>query len=70
MTKERIISTTDRTYFQLCQSLLSMNKIPYQITSTVDSMFNDFGTFEIYVAEEDKEKATDLLHNHEDAADA
>tara|TARA_B100000609_G_scaffold86660_1_gene69169 strand:+ start:82 stop:225 length:144 start_codon:yes stop_codon:yes gene_type:complete len=47
-----------------------MNKIPYQITSTVDSMFNDFGTFEIYVAEEDMEKATDLLHNHEDAADA
>ena len=70
MTKERIISTTDRTYFQLCQSLLSMNEIPYQITSTVDSMFNDFGTFEIYVAEEDMEKATDLLHNHEDAADA
>jgi hypothetical protein len=33
-------------------------------------MFNDFGTFEIYVNEQDKDKAIDVLNNHEDAADA
>jgi len=70
MTKERIISTTDRTYFQLCQSILSMNEISFQISSTVDSMFNDFGTFEIYVSMQDKDTAIDALNNHEDAADA
>ena len=70
MTKERIISTTDRTYFQLCQSILSMNEIPFQISSTVDSMFNDFGTYEIYATVQDKESAIDALNNHEDAPDA
>lgn len=70
MTKERIILTTDPTYFQLCQSILSMNEIPFQISSTVDSMFNDFGTFEIYVSMQDKDTAIDALNNHEDAADA
>ena len=70
MTKERIISTADRTYFQLCQSILSMNEIPFQISSTMDSMFNDFGTFEIYVSMQDKDTAIDALNNHEDAADA
>tara|TARA_B100001109_G_scaffold231149_1_gene208146 strand:+ start:144 stop:356 length:213 start_codon:yes stop_codon:yes gene_type:complete len=70
MTKERIISTTDRTYFQLCQSILSMNEIPFQISSTVDSMFNDFGTFEIYVTEHVKNRAIDVLNNYEDAPDA
>ena len=70
MTKQRIISTKDRTYFQLCQSILSMNDIPFQISSTVDSMFNDFGTFEIYVQEDNKERAIDVLNNYEDASDA
>ena len=70
MTKERIISTGDRIYFQLCQSILSMHEIPYQINSTMDSMYNNFGTFEIFVLDTDKEKAIEALNNHEDAVDA
>ena len=33
-------------------------------------MFNDFGTYEIYVTVQDKESAIDALNNHEDAPDA
>tara|TARA_B100001287_G_C22654790_1_gene517099 strand:+ start:154 stop:297 length:144 start_codon:yes stop_codon:yes gene_type:complete len=47
-----------------------MNDIPFQISSTVDSMFNDFGTFEIYVQEDNKDRAIDVLNNYEDASDA
>ena len=70
MNKVLVLNTTDRMYFQLCQSILSMNKIPFQINSTVDSMYNAFGKFEIYVLEEDKQKAIDLIENHEDNSDA
>ena len=70
MTKAKIISKSDRIYFQLCQSILSMHEIPYQINSTMDSMYNNFGAFEIFVLEADKEKAIEALNNHENAADA
>jgi len=70
MTKEKIISTSDRIYFQLCQSILSMHEIPYQINSTMDSMYKNFGAFEIFVLEADKEKAIEALNNHENATDA
>ena len=70
MNKVLVLNTTDRMYFQLCQSILSMNKIPFQINSTMDSMYNAFGKFEIYVLEKDKQKAIDLIENHEDNSDA
>jgi len=70
MNKEKIIFTSDRIYFQLCQSILSMHEIPYQINSTMDSMYNNFGAFEIFVLEADKEKAIEALNNHENATDA
>jgi hypothetical protein len=47
-----------------------MNGIAFQINSTMDSMYNAFGTFEIFVSEEDKDKAIDLLENHEDTPEA
>ena len=31
----------------------------------MDSMYNAFGKFEIYVSEDDKQQAIDLLENHE-----
>ena len=70
MNKVLVLNTTDRMYFQLCQSILSMNEIPFQINSTMDSMYNAFGKFEIYVLEEDKQKAINLIENHEDTSDA
>jgi len=70
MNKYLLVNTTDRIYFQLCQSILSMNHIPFQINSTMDSMYNAFGKFEIYVSEDDKEQAIDLLENHENTPDA
>lgn len=65
MNKVRIIITTDRIYFELCQSILHMNQIQFQSKNTVDSMLNAFGSFEIYVADEDQKKALDILDNHE-----
>jgi hypothetical protein len=47
-----------------------MNGIEFQIKSTMDSMYNSFGTFEIYVAENDKDLAIDLIENNEDTPDA
>ena len=45
-----------------------MGGIQFQINSTMDSMYNAFGTFEIYVSEEDKEKAIELLEKNEDTS--
>ena len=70
MNKVRIIITTDRIYFELCQSILHMNQIQFQSKNTVDSMLNAFGSFEIYVAEEDQEKALDILDNHEKSSNS
>ena len=47
-----------------------MNHIPFQINSTMDSMYNAFGKFEIYVSEDDKQQAIDLIENHENTPDA
>ena len=68
MARTRIISTSDQIYFQLSQSILSVGGIQFQINSTMDSMYNAFGTFEIYVSEEDKEKAIELLEKNEDTS--
>ena len=70
MNKTKIISTYDRIYFQLCQSILSMGGIQFQVNSTMDSMYNAFGSFEIYVLEEDKDKAIELLERNEDTSDS
>ena len=70
MNKVRIVSTSDRIYFQLCQSILSMNGIAFQIKSTMDSMYNSFGTFEIYISEEEQDRAMDLLEKNEDTTDS
>ena len=70
MNKVRIIITTDRIYFELCQSILHMNQIQFQSKNTVYSMLNAFGSFEIYVAEEDQEKAIDILDNHEKSSNS
>jgi hypothetical protein len=70
MNKVRIVSTSDRIYFQLCQSILSMNGIEFQIKSTMDSMYNSFGSFEIYVSEEEQDRAMDLLEKNEDTTDS
>tara|TARA_B100001758_G_C18346878_1_gene577540 strand:- start:327 stop:539 length:213 start_codon:yes stop_codon:yes gene_type:complete len=70
MNKVRIVSTSDRIYFQLCQSIFSMNGIAFQIKSTMDSMYNSFGTFEIYVSQEDQELAMDLIEKNEDTSES
>ena len=70
MNKVRVVSTSDRIYFQLCQSIFSMNGIAFQIKSTMDSMYNSFGTFEIYVSEEDRDHAIDLIDKNEETSDS
>ena len=70
MNKVRIITTTDRIYFELCKSILQMNQVQFQEKNTVDSMLNAFGSFDIYVAEDDQEKAIDILDNHEKSSNS
>ncbi len=65
MNRIRLLCTTDRMYFELCQSILHMNDIPFQTENTMDSMYNAFGTFDIYVADKDEEKAMNAIDNHE-----
>ncbi|MEJ6588672.1 MAG: hypothetical protein QNL43_02615 [Crocinitomicaceae bacterium] len=47
-----------------------MGGIQFQVNSTMDSMYNAFGSFEIYVLEEDKDKAIELLERNEDTSDS
>ena len=70
MNRALVVSTSDRIYFQLCQSIFSMNGINFQINSTMDSMYNSFGIFEIYVSKEDRDHAIALIEKNENTSDS
>ena len=50
-----ILDTTDRFLFEISKQLLSIN--------SVDSMYQNFGAYQIFVTKEDEEKARQLLNN-------
>jgi hypothetical protein len=58
-----LLNTTDRFYFEICKDLLLNNEIEYRERNTVDSMYQNFGVYELYVHSTELEKAKLLIDN-------
>jgi len=58
-----LLNTTDRFYFEICKDLLINNEIEYRERNTVDSMYQNFGVYELYVLSKELEKAKLLIDN-------
>ena len=58
-----LLNTTDRFYFEICKDLLMNNEIEYRERNTVDSMYQNFGVYELYVLSKELEKAKLLIDN-------
>ena len=59
----RLINTSDRFYFEICKALLMNNEIEFRERNTVDSMYQNFGVYELYVHSKELEKAKHLIDN-------
>jgi len=58
-----ILNTTDRFLFEISKQLLNINEIEFQERNSVDTMYQNFGAYQIFVNKEDEEKAKQLLNN-------
>lgn len=58
-----LLNTTDRFYFEICKDLLMNNEIEFRERNTVDSMYQNFGGYELYVHSKELEKAKHLIDN-------
>jgi hypothetical protein len=58
-----ILDTTDRFLFEISKQLLNINEIEFQERNSVDTMYQNFGAYQIFVNKEDEEKAKQLLNN-------
>ena len=58
-----LLNTTDRFYFEICKDLLMNNEIELRERNTVDSMYQNFGVYELYVYSKELEKAKHLIDN-------
>lgn len=58
-----ILDTTDRFLFEISKQLLSNNEVEFQERNSVDTMYQNFGAYEIFVTKEDEEKARQLINN-------
>lgn len=58
-----ILDTTDRFLFEISKQLLSNNDLEFQERNSVDTMYQNFGAYQIFVTKEDEEKARQLLNN-------
>ena len=61
-----LITTSDRFYFEICKALLMKNEIEFRERNTVDSMYQNFGTYEIYIFSKDIESANQLIHSSDE----
>jgi hypothetical protein len=59
---ERLLNTTDRFYFEICKDLLAANEIEFRERNTVDSMYQNFGTYEIFVETKDLVQSKQLIN--------
>jgi len=57
------LDTTDRFLFEISKQLLNINEIEFQERNSVDTMYQNFGAYQIFVNKEDEEKAKQLLNN-------
>jgi hypothetical protein len=57
----RVYISTDRFQFEQVKIFLEDEEIPFKFRNSVDSMYNNFGTFEIFVDEKDSELASEKI---------
>ncbi|MFM6934350.1 MAG: hypothetical protein ACKOXP_02835 [Flavobacteriales bacterium] len=63
MSKVLVFKTTEPFSFAQAKLLLTEEEIPFQERNTMDSMFNDFGSYELYVPSEFENQAKKLLED-------
>lgn len=59
----RVLDTTNFFIFEQIKSSLTELEIPFQFRNTMDSNFNNFGSYEIYVTSDFKTEALKLIDN-------
>jgi len=56
-----VFSTTDLFLFEQIKMVLDAEEVVFKERNTVSSMYNNFGTYELFVISEDQEKADKLV---------
>jgi hypothetical protein len=56
-----VFTTTDLFLFEQMKMVLEVDDIVFRERNTVSSMYNNFGSYELYVNIEDKDKAEKIL---------
>jgi hypothetical protein len=56
-----VFTTTDVFLFEQLKMVLDAEEVTFRERNTVSSMYNNFGSYELYVSTEDKEKAEKLV---------
>jgi hypothetical protein len=58
-----VLDTTNQIVFEEIKALFYLEEIPFKIKINVASMFNNFGSYEIYVSSEFENKAKEIIKN-------
>jgi hypothetical protein len=56
-----VFTTTDVFLFEQLKMMLDVENIVFKERNTVSSMYNNFGSYDLYVNEEDKESAEKIV---------
>ena len=56
-----VVTSTDVFLFEQLKMVLDAEEVIFRERNTVSSMYNNFGSYELYVSTEDKEKAEKLV---------
>jgi hypothetical protein len=56
-----VFTTTDVFLFEQLKMVLDAEEVTFRERNTVSSMYNNFGSYELYVSTEDKKKAEKLV---------
>jgi hypothetical protein len=56
-----ILNTSDQYFFEICRSILINNDIEFKEKNTVDSMYQNFGRYSLYVIPSAAELAKQLI---------
>lgn len=56
-----VFTTTDVFLFEQLKMVLDVEEVVFKERNTVSSMYNNFGSYELYVNVEDKEKAEKIV---------
>jgi hypothetical protein len=56
-----ILNTSDQFFFEICKSILMNNDIEFKEKNTVDSMYQNFGSYSLYVIPSAAELSKQLI---------